>query len=68
MSMTLGGAAESIGAEVIYRSPITGDYRERGVIEGVDEARRMVVVLYRSGDVHLTHPVNLTLISGGTPS
>lgn len=66
MSMTLGKAAESTGAEVIYRSPVTGEYRERGVIEGVDEARRMVVVRYRSGDVHLTHPVNLTVIPGGT--
>lgn len=66
MSMTLSQAYRSVGAEVIYRNPVTRLYDERGVIEGIDDARRMVSVDYGTSGVHLTHPVNLTLLTEGT--
>lgn len=62
MSLTLAKAAENVGAEVIYRNPVTRLYDGHGVIEGIDEARRMVSVDYGTSGVHLTHPVNLTLV------
>ncbi len=64
MSMTLADAVNRTGHEVIYRDPVTRNVTERGVIVGIDIPRQMVRVRYGGGDVHLTHPANLTVIAG----